>query len=60
MLQIMLACTRTGQFVPTGIETDVQICCAAGGWFLAFEPAAKTDAGGRLWGDQQTELTLRS
>jgi hypothetical protein len=23
MLQIMLACTRTGQFVPTGIETDV-------------------------------------
>ena len=23
MLQIMLACTRTGQFVPTGIETDL-------------------------------------
>jgi hypothetical protein len=23
MLQIMLACTRTGQFVPTGIETDI-------------------------------------
>jgi hypothetical protein len=23
MLQIMLACTHTGQFVPTGIETDV-------------------------------------
>ena len=23
MLQIMLACTRTGRFVPTGIETDI-------------------------------------
>ena len=23
MLQIMLACTRTGQFVTTGIETDL-------------------------------------
>jgi hypothetical protein len=23
MLQIMLACTRTSQFVPTGIETDI-------------------------------------
>ena len=23
MLQIMLACTRTGKFVPTGIETDI-------------------------------------
>jgi hypothetical protein len=23
MLQIMLACPRTGQFVPTGIETDI-------------------------------------
>jgi hypothetical protein len=24
MLQIMFACTRTGQFVPTGIETDFE------------------------------------
>ena len=23
MLQIVIACTRNGQFVPTGIETDV-------------------------------------
>jgi hypothetical protein len=23
MLQIMFACARTGQFVPTGIETDL-------------------------------------
>jgi hypothetical protein len=23
MLQIMLTCARTGQFVPTGIETDL-------------------------------------
>ena len=23
MLQIMIACRRTGQFVPTGIETDI-------------------------------------
>jgi hypothetical protein len=23
MLQILFACTRTGQFVPTGIETDL-------------------------------------
>jgi hypothetical protein len=23
MLQIMLTCTRTGKFVPTGIETDI-------------------------------------
>jgi hypothetical protein len=23
MLQIMIACTRNGRFVPTGIETDI-------------------------------------
>ena len=23
MLQIMLACSRTGKFIPTGIETDI-------------------------------------
>ena len=33
MLQIMLACTRTGQFVPTGIETDIDT-------FIALPEAA--------------------
>ena len=28
MLQIMLACTRTGRFVPTGIETDLDTLAA--------------------------------
>jgi hypothetical protein len=33
MLQIMIACTRNGQLVPTGIETDVDTFIALGAVF---------------------------
>jgi hypothetical protein len=53
MLQIMLACTRTGQFVPTGIETDLDtfIALPEGALSLTWCPAC---GGNHYWTKSQT------
>jgi hypothetical protein len=56
MLQIMIACTRNGRFVPTGIETDIDT-------FIALPEAAVSDPVPRMRRqsllDQKPDLDLQ-
>ena len=56
MLQIVIACTRNGQFVPTGIETDVDT-------FIALPEALSLTrcpaCGGQSLLDQKPDLDLQ-